>query len=66
MSKEVEIKKKIFEQWILHQFDNCHLALLNDFHHTNGYPNEIVNAMWVGFNGGIAISDTIRASIPHE
>lgn len=61
MHRETKITKKIFEHWLEVQFPDFDETLLNDFHDTDGYSNEVTNLLWCGFCAGIIISDKVRS-----
>lgn len=43
----------VFEMWLSKQFPDR--LLTYQFSVENGYDNETVNAMWIGFNAGIEL-----------
>jgi hypothetical protein len=51
--------KELFEVWIVKQMGNHVKPLLNDFHKEDGYTDQTINAMWIGFNAGIVLSPLV-------
>lgn len=47
--------KKLFEKWVVANFGEEFRESLKGFD-KNGYPDEIINAMWIGFNGYAILS----------
>ncbi len=47
--------KEQFEVWIKTQFGDRITPKLLEFDIEDGYADEVINAMWVGFNAGAAI-----------
>jgi len=47
--------RKIFEVWVLEQFGKNGKVMLGNFHEEDGYSDETINAMWIGFNAGIEL-----------
>ena len=43
--------KEKFEEWIIRQFGPEAKVLLDEGFNENGYVDETINAMWIGFNG---------------
>lgn len=49
--------KKLFESWVICQFGENIKIKLEPFHSEDGYLDETINAMWIGFNAGIELAD---------
>lgn len=47
--------KKIFEEWIVKQFGDHIKDKLKDFHNEDGYADQTINGMWIGFNAGVEL-----------
>lgn len=47
--------KKIFEEWIIKQMGDHVKPLLEKFHDEDGYADQTINAMWLGFNAGVEL-----------
>lgn len=52
--------KKIFETWVMKQFGSQGLILLSGFDEVEGYSDHTVNAMWIGFNAGVELSNIAK------
>jgi hypothetical protein len=52
MHPTIKKMKKCFEVWIVLQLGDKIRKELLSFDLEDGYTDQIVNAMWVGFNGG--------------
>tara|TARA_Y100001938_G_C7834959_1_gene303293 strand:+ start:300 stop:464 length:165 start_codon:yes stop_codon:yes gene_type:complete len=50
--------KELFEQWLITQFGPDHLRGLS-FDVNNGYSSQTINAMWIGFNAGIELTNNL-------
>ena len=48
--------KSKFEEWVVTQFGDHIKKSLVDFHEEDGYHDQIINAMWIGFNAGAALA----------
>ena len=55
--REYEMNKtrKIFEVWVLEQFGKNGKVMLGNFHEEDGYEDQTINAMWIGFNAGLEL-----------
>lgn len=49
----IETRKALFEKFMLENIPDFDETLLNDFDIENGYKDETVCAMWVGFCAGL-------------
>jgi len=47
--------KQVFEEWLIHQMGTHVMPMLNNFDIEDGYHDETINAMWIGFNAGYEI-----------
>ncbi len=52
--------KKVFEKWIIKKMGNHVKQLLIDFDEEDGYADQTVNAMWIGFNAGVKLYPLIE------
>ncbi len=52
--------KTTFETWMVKQFGNAIKRLLEDFHEEDGYADQNINGMWIGFNAGVELADNIK------
>tara|TARA_B100001059_G_C17712565_1_gene516283 strand:- start:659 stop:832 length:174 start_codon:yes stop_codon:yes gene_type:complete len=52
---QTTIKEK-FELWILNHFGHHMRHSLKAFDNENGYQDEMLNAIWVGFNAGLLMA----------
>ena len=43
--------KELFEKWAVSHFGKHLEALFKNFDKEDGYQDETLNAMWIGFNG---------------
>ena len=44
--------RELFEKWVIEQFGDSGKVLLRGFDEKEGYPDEMANSMWIGFNAG--------------
>ena len=51
--------REIFEQWCVVQFGAHMKALLVDFDEEDGYVDQYINGIWLGFNGGCSCADAV-------
>ncbi|WP_158683778.1 hypothetical protein [Pseudoalteromonas sp. T1lg22] len=49
--------KPKFERWALQQFGSQIQSRLAGFDIEDGYHDELINAMWIGFNAGLLLAD---------
>ena len=56
---DVEKRKRAFEFWMSEQFGSNIKPQLTNFHFEDGYADQNINAIWIGFNGGILMADDI-------
>lgn len=50
------IKEK-FELWVLNYFGDHMRHSLKAFDNESGYQDEMLNAIWIGFNAGLLITE---------
>ncbi len=55
-----EKRKELFEEWITNQFGVSTVLRLEDFHDEDGYTDQTINAVWLGFNAGVALSPLLH------
>ena len=53
--------RKIFEEWVVKQMGEHVRPLLNNYHDEDGYSDQTINAMWIGFNGGVELADIVES-----
>lgn len=51
--------KELFERFAISHFGDHIKPLLLDFHEEDGYHDQTINAMWIGFNGHAIISGEV-------
>lgn len=51
--------KELFEKWVITHFGEKFKEDLQGFDEEDGYPDQIINAMWIGFNGYAILSEDI-------
>lgn len=49
---EVNKLKKVFESWFIKQFKAKNKILLEPFNEKDGYGDDFVNSLWIGFVAG--------------
>jgi hypothetical protein len=54
-------RRKLFEEWLIEQMGEQIKTMIDPdkFHKEDGYNNQDINFMWVGFNAGIEIAPLI-------
>lgn len=48
--------KDLFEQWLICQFGEGIKARIAQFDIKEGYADETINTLWVGFSAGVELS----------
>ncbi|MCJ0814930.1 hypothetical protein [Vibrio vulnificus] len=51
------MEKQKFETWIISQFGKHIENKLAQFDEEDGYHDEVINAMWIGFNAGLLLAE---------
>ena len=49
-------KRKLFQEWYIKSFGASTTSLLADFHDEDGYADQYINALWIGFNAGLELA----------
>lgn len=51
--------KKLFEKWAITHFGKHIESALKDFDEEDGYQDQLINAMWIGFNGHAILAEQL-------
>lgn len=51
--------KDLFEKWIVKQFGKSIKPRLEMFHDEDGYADQDINMIWIGFNAGVELSPLV-------
>lgn len=49
--------KELFETWVVKQFGESTKALLTDYSDSDGYADEHIQGLYLGFNGGYMVAN---------
>lgn len=49
--------KELFEKWVISHFGGLIEYHLDDFDEEEGYADQSINALWIGFNGHAILSE---------
>ncbi|MFA6063861.1 MAG: hypothetical protein WC736_14840 [Gallionella sp.] len=56
MDKDLEYLKSQFEEWLPRQFGTHIKDKMKGFDEEDGYHDQMINAMWIGFNAGVKLN----------
>ncbi len=51
--------RKLFEEWVVKQFGK-NAKLLLDYDKEDGYTDQDINSMWIGFNAGVELGPALK------
>jgi len=55
LSAKVQNVKNLFEEWLTKQMGDHVKKYFVEFHNDDGYSDQVINAMWLGFCAGYVI-----------